>query len=378
MAGSVRRRIIVGLALALACAGGTLAWWPLPEVPSSVWATSASAHSEDEHTVYWVGHSLMSSRDPTARPSRNVMESTGDIAESLGLRYRAFDHTLWGSPLSLAYRGSPHAYERNEPEFAARRAELLRHGEQYDALVLVDTVPLDAARRYEHSEYYVAKFRCDHLARRPDQRTYLFEAWTSFQGLSEPEDPSPAATWRWTDAMRAEQQGYTEVAARVSAGAVVPPGAFGRLLRWLPGERVCSARQSVLVIPVATALLALEARLREPDHGLRYRGSALTAADLFQNPYTEWPEDWPRDGLSESEVRMALSRLPLRHPSEPVDDIHPSALGVYFAALVHFATLYGRSPDGAVSIDGLADADARRLQRLAWQVVSSDERSGVR
>lgn len=375
---SLSRRIFLGVVLISTLVLATLAAWPLPEVPISPWDESSGAGPVDERAVYWVGHSLMSSRDPFAHGSRNVIESTGDIAESLGLRYRAFDHTLWGSPLSLAHRGRPHAYEREEPEHAGRRAELLDHADRYDTLVMVDTVPIGAARRYEHTEYYAARFRCDHLARRPDGRTYLYEGWVNYQGLADPSSLMGVASWRWPDRMRDEQRGYTAVAARVSEGTVAPPGLLGRLTRWLPSEKVCRGREPVFVVPVATAMLALHAELSRVDHPWRFRGRTLSSEDLFANPYTGWPADWPREGVDESEVRESLSHLTLRRPEEPADDIHPSALGTYLAALVHFATLYRRTPVGAPTIEGLADVDAERLQRLVWEVVTSDERTGVR
>jgi hypothetical protein len=67
------------------------------------------------------------------------------------------------------------------------------------------------------------------------------------------------------------------------------------------------------------------------------------------------------------------------------DDIHLSALGNYYVALVHFAAVYRRSPQGATRTP--TDADGRTLsvagdvadfmQRTAWQVVSEYAWSGV-
>lgn len=372
-----RRFLSVVTSLIVLFVVGLLAW-PLPDAPRSVWEGESAGGPDTSRSVYWVGHSLLNSRDEAAVVPRNVIESTGDIAESLGLRYRGFDHTLWGSPLSLAYRGRPHAYEREELEHAARLSELHDRGDQYDSLVLIDTVPVDAARRYEHTEYYVARFRCDHLARRPDARTYLYEGWVNFQGLSDPDQPGEAASWDWPERMRLEQDGYTTVAARVSIGAFAPPGFLGRLSRWLPSERVCPSREPVFVVPVATAMLALHDQLNQTGHDWRFEGRPMRTADLFVNPYVRWPEDWPRNDLDESTVQSTLARLPRRRPGEPLDDIHPSVLGTYLVALVHFSTLYRRSAEGAASIEGLADIDARRLQRLVWEVVSTDERAGVR
>lgn len=67
------------------------------------------------------------------------------------------------------------------------------------------------------------------------------------------------------------------------------------------------------------------------------------------------------------------------------DTVHLSDLGNYFIALVHFATIYRQSPEGAT--DAPRDAEgrvrevpaptARALQRIAWDVVHGYAWSGV-
>lgn len=68
------------------------------------------------------------------------------------------------------------------------------------------------------------------------------------------------------------------------------------------------------------------------------------------------------------------------------DDIHLNDLGNQFVALVHYATLYGSSPEGLpfalLRADGtLADAPApetaRLMQEIAWQVVRDHPLTGV-
>jgi hypothetical protein len=68
------------------------------------------------------------------------------------------------------------------------------------------------------------------------------------------------------------------------------------------------------------------------------------------------------------------------------DDIHLTPLGNYFVALVHYATLYRRSPVGltgetvgrfAEQFPTVPPATAARLQEIAWQGVTSTPRSGV-
>lgn len=68
------------------------------------------------------------------------------------------------------------------------------------------------------------------------------------------------------------------------------------------------------------------------------------------------------------------------------DDIHPNDIGNYFVALVHYAVLYGSSPEGLpVNLkraDG-SDADApdpglaRLMQETAWRIARSTPLTGV-
>lgn len=68
------------------------------------------------------------------------------------------------------------------------------------------------------------------------------------------------------------------------------------------------------------------------------------------------------------------------------DDIHLNDLGNYFVALVHYATLYGSSPEGlpfdlerANGTPALAPAPetARLMQEVAWRVVRNTPLTGV-
>lgn len=68
------------------------------------------------------------------------------------------------------------------------------------------------------------------------------------------------------------------------------------------------------------------------------------------------------------------------------DNVHPSPLGWYFISCVHYATIYGRSPVGAPvgnrnrfggGYEAPPAGAAAVMQQVAWEVVSSDPRSGV-
>jgi hypothetical protein len=61
------------------------------------------------------------------------------------------------------------------------------------------------------------------------------------------------------------------------------------------------------------------------------------------------------------------------------DDIHPNDVGFYFVAMVHYATIYGKDPTGLTNrlqnewggaFTPPPPALARRLQEIAWRVVS--------
>jgi hypothetical protein len=53
------------------------------------------------------------------------------------------------------------------------------------------------------------------------------------------------------------------------------------------------------------------------------------------------------------------------------DNVHMSDAGRYFIALVHYAVLFGRNPEGAIVPASLAPKTGRYMQRLAWQYAVS-------
>jgi hypothetical protein len=89
----------------------------------------------------------------------------------------------------------------------------------------------------------------------------------------------------------------------------------------------------------------------------------------------------PIDGLSRREDLFA------RNPDGTQDTIHLNDLGAYFVALVHYATLYHKSPvglshrlrraDGSAA-DAPSEAAAALMQEVAWQVVRGYAATGVR
>jgi hypothetical protein len=57
------------------------------------------------------------------------------------------------------------------------------------------------------------------------------------------------------------------------------------------------------------------------------------------------------------------------------DKSHPNKAGTYLAACVFYAAIYGKSPEGLPGqVGGLTDAEARSLQRIAWECVRLPDR----
>lgn len=362
----------VALVVALALPVAALAWPAGPATPLDHRAFAAGP--VDARRVYWVGHSLMNGRDPHMPGAQNLMEKVGALARARGLSYAAFDHTLWGSPLSLLYRGARHASERKAPEMRRRRRELTANGARYDALVLTEALPVRVNRDDEHTAYYLARFACDLEQRNPHGRVYLFESWSSFQSANPADGLGSPARWDWVGRLREDRAVHEAIADRASAGAALEPGWMGRLTRWVRAP-TCRPARPIFLVPVGTVLARLAERIERERW--EYAGERLETADLFANPYIERPAGWS-SAIEEAEARRMLAAMPRRHPDADIDDVHASELGVYVAALVHFAVLYRQSPEGLPPLaPGLPSSTAARLQHLVWDTVRRDPRTGI-
>ncbi|MEM9191248.1 MAG: hypothetical protein AAGF12_18900 [Myxococcota bacterium] len=366
-------KALAALAIVLLAAGIGGYIWAMPRrvTPRAVDWSSAAAPATDAVRVYWVGHSLMNHRDTTVPDAANLIEAVGELAESASLSYTSFDHTVFGAPLSLNWTGAVHSYDRTEPDQAQKLKELLERGENYDALVLTEAIPVRNTARFEHSAYYAQQFYCAMLRKNPEARIYLYESWPHLNA-SDPDAGYPEAhRFDWTAQVQTDRADWERLADEAMTGRVSAPSFLSRLFR--RSESGCEPGGPILMVPVGTAMAALRAAIEErPADWFFADGRPLRFVHLFQNPLEGWPEHWPG-----SEDPDALSAIPLLHPDDPADDIHPSEVGTYFAALVHFATLYRRNPRGAVHPISLSAETARHLQDLAWDVVREDPRTGV-
>lgn len=320
-------------------------------------------------SVYWVGHSLVEHKSATTEGVLDLMSLVGTFAKAKGLGYEMGDHTLWGSPLSALWRGRPHAYDRDASPMVEKRKRF-QSGEaaKYDTLVLTDGVPVSKAIEYEYSPYYVRRFYCAIKTANPAARVYLYENWVNFDG---PEDQ--AGRFDWRQVMRAERTAWEELAEIARKPSVIRPS--WRSFIWpATSDGGCRVSDPIFIIPVGQALLALAERLERPRAGDMFElpgGQRLAMTDLVVNPYVKRPGIRPEDVSAQNTARI------LRDPEKPHDDIHLTAIGIYFVSLVHFATIYRQSPTGLSPIAVLGEGAARTLSCIAWETVISDPRAGV-
>ncbi len=315
-------------------------------------------------SVYWVGHSLMESKADSPAGVIDLMSLVGVFAKSKGLRYEMGDHTLWGSPLSALWRGRPHSYERDAAEMAVRRERFEREAGRYDTIVLTEATPVSAVMRPEYSAYYLRRFYCAAKTANPNARVYLYQTWARLQGYDPDAGDPPPYPYDWRRQMMEERPHWERLADLASRPDVREPGWLG-FFRLHGTDAGCLHTDPIFIIPVGPAMTALADRIADPrpeDAFMRADGAAIALADLFANPYTGG--QGAQNGV-------------LRDPGKEHDDIHPSALGIYYAALVHFAAIYRQSPAGLPDLLGLGQPAARTLQCIAWETVLADPRSGV-
>lgn len=407
------RRIAISLAGLSLIVGASLVGYaavtdtPMPEAPEVDWDAEAAGPADDL-AVYWVGHSLFNHQDVTLEDAPHLMDEVGRLADEGGLEYRGYDNTLFGITLSLAVRGKPHSYTRSEPELAAKLDELYAHAADYDALVMTDGIPIRNAEEPEHSAFYAMDLYCTIKQSNPDARVYLYEGPVHLQASDPDGGFGPRDEFGWASWIEEDRSAWERIADRASTGDVPTPGLGPRIRAILGKEREdgCESHGPIFLIPTATVYVHLAERLAEPDDGDVFEladGERLTIEHLFQNPYVDWPEDWPlppHEGpdVDEDAIIDGLTKL---HADAEYDDVHPSRIGNFVSGLVAYSVLYRRSPvldepipsqdpDASVADDpgtavveadaaatGLTAATVRTLRRLVWDVVRSDPRTGI-
>jgi hypothetical protein len=310
----VRQRYISALGAIIASVilfndGGAAVNEKSPETAGvSAWPT------KDHVGAFYSGHSL----------SEGVPEVVERIARSLGHSFDFEMQMLGYSLLRQRTKGEvPSAPDwpgyragRNREGTGLDTAAELRQprrlaaGDKYDVLVVTERHDLPAIARKERTAFYLTDMAKHLLVGEPDAEVLLYHTWLPLN----PDTPRP-----WIDYERTASLMWECVASR--ANLDLPTRGDGPRIRVLPG------------------------------------GSAL--ADLTA---ALWDGKVPgvTAGSPGDRVRLLF-----------VDNVHMSDAGRYFIALVHYAILFGSSPEGAVIPTPLLPETGRYMQTLAWQYVVS-------
>ncbi len=278
-------------------------------------ATGPSAWTPKDHVrAFYSGHSL----------SDGVPEVVEQIARSLGHRLNFEVQSLGYSLLRQRTKGE----DRSASDWSGYRAgnnrrgsglnvaEELRQprrlppGDKYDALVVTERHELPDVAVKERTAFYLVDMAKHLLSGNPNAEILFYHTWLYID---------PDAPWPWIDYERAVLPMWECVASRANLD--------------LP-KRGDSPR--IRVVPGGSALAELVAAL--------------------------WDGKVP--GIAPStpgaRVRLLFS-----------DNVHMSDIGRYYIALVHYAVLFGRSPEGAIIPRQLSQEAGRHLQTMAWQYASA-------
>lgn len=187
-----------------------------------------------------------------------------------------------------------------------RSPKTLAPGERYDVLVITERHDLPWTAFHDETAIALRHYYDTFMAGSPGGDVLLYQTWLAIE-------PGRSAAWR---AYENDALVLWECVAS-AVNRALPAGA-----------------RKVRVLPGASALAELV-------------GSFV---------------DGTAPGVTGSEAeRLALIFS---------DDVHLSALGHHFMGLVHYAALFGVSPEGAAAPDGIAPELASFMQRLAWRHVA--------
>ncbi|MBX2869987.1 MAG: hypothetical protein KTR18_15010 [Acidiferrobacterales bacterium] len=329
-------------------------------------------------SVYWIGHSLMEAKADSSLGNNSVLHLVQMFAENEGIPYSMGDHTLWGAPLSLQWDGVAKSNKRSVPDRLELRKQFESEAENYNAMVLTETVPLSNALKYDYSSYYLRKFYCALLSKNAAADVYLYESWVGLQYLPD-EDTRIKTRSQWYTEMDGDRKLWNQLADDASVGKTDNPSKISKLLAFagISDEQDCSIDKPIRIVPVGSAFTALAKILDNEDAENIFvlpNGEKLDILHLISNPYKVWPYSIEE----ESAAVQKLDERTLFDPDRDRDDIHASAIGIYYAALVTYSVLAGKKPGKLPTLDELGEPLSEKLRDIAWEVVINDERTGVR
>jgi hypothetical protein len=278
----------------------------------------------------------LASRVPLGKPlaSARVMISghsltDNPLADFMTQIARSMETPMWwneqivlGSTLRIRTRGenyadnsfSGYANGKNRDGWGMNIASELANprtlgGERYDTLLLSERYDLGQVLLSDDTVRYARHYHERLIAGNPNASSFLYHPWL------EVNKDSPGA---WINYERTAAPAWQCVAERIN----VSLAASNR------GDRMT-------YLPAGLALTDLVERAT---------GGGLP-------------------GLSGGSVRQVMDQF-------FYDDVHLTGRGVYYMALVSYASIYRRSPVGAWAPGDISAEQARALQEIAWQSVS--------
>mgnify|MGYP000447855452 FL=1 len=338
--------------------------------------------------VFWVGHSLISHKDWNDNNATNLIEQVGVFAQSQSLSYTSYKHTNPGAPLSWNWASPYHSDMTAEAAnlIRAGHLEMTAHPGKYDVLVMTEGVPFinfGDGTNYDNSSFYARKFFGFIKNMNPDARVYLYESWSNLYALSSDDFPNTKPQYYdWGQRLTTDRNIWNTIATEAGNNTAPHHPEYTGYRYGGTDPGTTSLIGDVYIIPVGQALKALHERLLQPQQGDNWSltdTTTLSRHHLVYNGYTNWPSNWPASPgtVSDSTAQQIINQLVRFHPGRPLDDIHFSQIGIYFVSLVHYATLYKRSPVGLPTTIYVPNHIALQMQQIAWEVVRNDPRSGV-
>lgn len=262
------------------------------------------------------GHSL------TDNPLPDYLAS---IAQSLNTPLSWNQQNIPGAPIRYRTRGadmnsasfSGYSLGKNRSGSGMNVVNELRQpqtigGQRYDTLILTERHDLVGTIMWEDTVRYTRHFHDRLIAGNPQASTYLYHSW-----LGVPNKSNPA---NWINYERTVAPAWQCVATRINQSLQH----VGRSDR-------------VVYMPTGLALASLVEQATQ--------GGGVA-------------------GVTGSSVRETVDRI-------FSDDVHLTPLGIYYMALVNYASVYRRSPAGAWAPAGVSTTQAQSLQAVAWQAVSN-------
>ncbi|MEZ4988191.1 MAG: hypothetical protein R2795_24710 [Saprospiraceae bacterium] len=292
--------------------------------------------------VYWVGHSLVNSRDWDDPAARNMPDVLYDFSVFSGKNFDDYQHVTPGAPIGWNWGATPQAWNDVNSLFPPLiDTQHPRYG-TFDVMVVTERV--DIRNLYDDGDYasafFARKFYAAAKNANPDTRLFMYENWPSYNGL--PPYYPPPTQYDYVQFIRDSHPDWLRIMDEAADPDVLMatsyyPTVLANYTYLGTGQDPGNSDDKFIIniIPVGTIfaniLERIEADYPSDDWSFpqAVANGSLSALDFFENPLRYWPND--------------LSTLV--YPNESHDDIHPTPLLIYLNALVHYAVIYRENPE---------------------------------